>query len=145
MSNKDTTKQENMIALIRIMGDVFKHNLPIFSAAQEKFLEGDIEGFVETYNSVPLDQLQQMMAAHHIAYNNVFSRLESTEKLLNIVLKQLSNARDDAAIAECKKLADITLMTFNLLDKGTDPEKIRQMLSNQETKVFVNPQDIVKQ
>ena len=103
------------------------------------FLERqDFDGFFAYYNEQPLEVLQEMVKAQHIAYNNLFAEADKRHKQLMQIMKEISQANTAEEIARLKKKADVTLMAQNLANSGKSVEEIEKILKGEQQRIFTN-------
>lgn len=123
-------RKEKIANFVNKMHQQFNKHAVILTSADGRLEAEDYEGFEQTYATLPLNDLIEIVQAQHIKINELaHDRYTSHETTLNI-LRDISNCKDFLAFDDLKKKARSILLAQDMVERGANPEKVKEQLLN---------------
>lgn len=126
-----STQQEQVLAFITEMHNLFTKNADVMQKADKQLSVFDLAGFNATYDSLDVATLAEIVKAQHIKTNELFGEMQKRHETTLAILQDISNCKDFVAFDDLKKKARSILLAQDMVDRGKSPDDVKKMIDEQ--------------
>lgn len=121
--------QNSKEAFLKEMHELFSKHAVVLQAADSRLEAFDLEGFKQTYASLPMLDLIEIVQSQHIKINEIYGQFKQRSDLVMDILRDISGCKDFMAFDDLKKKARSILLAQDMVDRGKDLEEIKRMVN----------------